>query len=140
MKCKDIMKTDVECLSPTDSVHSAAECMRSENVGFLPVCSDGRVIGTVTDRDLAIRVLATHRDGLTQLGDVMTREVVKCRPDDNLRTAEELMAQYRVSRIVCVGDDDKLEGIISLSDIAQRERPRRAMKTWQRVTEREARA
>jgi CBS domain-containing protein len=142
MKCQDIMKVDVECISPDDSVHDAAQCMRDENIGFLPVCDDaGRVIGTVTDRDLTIRVLAEGKDAVsTKVQDAMTRDVVSCRKADPLKRAEELMADNHKSRIMVLDDDEKLVGVISLSDIAQYESPRRTYALFQQVTEREARA
>ncbi|HZA49460.1 MAG TPA: CBS domain-containing protein, partial [Myxococcaceae bacterium] len=62
MRCEEIMKKDVECVSPQDTVQAAAKRMRDENIGFLPVCDQSKKVqGTVTDRDLAIRVLADGR-------------------------------------------------------------------------------
>src|SRR5262245_29481593 len=71
MRCEEIMKQDVECVSPQDSVQMAAKRMRDENVGFLPVCGPGqKVMGTVTDRDLACRVLALGLSPSTPISDV----------------------------------------------------------------------
>ena len=64
MKCKDIMKTDIECVSPQASVQEAARKMRDQNIGFLPVCeANMKVIGTVTDRDITIRAVAEGLPG-----------------------------------------------------------------------------
>lgn len=140
MKCKDIMKRDIECVSPRDSVETAAACMRDENIGFLPICDASRkVLGTLTDRDIAIRVVAARRAGSTACADVMTREVVSCHPDDDIRDAEEAMAENHKSRIMCCDDDGRLVGVISLSDIAQHESGRRASTTLREISEREAR-
>lgn len=139
MQCEEIMKRDVECVSPHDTVQTAAKRMRDENVGFLPVCdSSNNVIGTVTDRDLAIRVLAEGWEASCAIDDVLTREVVACRPEDDLDTAEALMAKHQKSRIMCVDDDGRLAGVISLSDIAQQETGS-ASETLRSVSEREAR-
>jgi CBS domain-containing protein len=118
--CREIMKRDVHCLASSDSVILAAGRMRDQNVGFLPVCdAPGRVVGTITDRDIAIRFVAEKLDGNTPVEQIMTREVVACDPDDDLFDAAVLMATHRKSRIMCVGQDGRLVGVISLSDIAQ---------------------
>jgi CBS domain-containing protein len=96
------------------------------------------VLGALTDRDLAIRVLAHSRPLSTKAGDVMTRGVVACRPDDDVQRAEQLMGQHHKSRVLCTEADGRLVGIISLSDIAQSEDDRRTAQTIRRVTEREA--
>jgi CBS domain-containing protein len=141
MRCEDLMKHDVECTSPQDTVQSAARKMRDENVGFLPVCdASGKVLGTVTDRDLAIRVLPEALGANTKIGDVMTHQVVACRPEDDLRNAEDLMIRNQKSRIMCIDAGGKLVGVISLSDIFQREDANRAAQTMRAVTEREVRA
>jgi CBS domain-containing protein len=120
MKCKDIMKSDVECVPPEASIHRAAAVMRDANVGFLPVCNESmQVMGTVTDRDLVIRGLAEGRADTTPVRDLMTRHLVACNPDDELDHARELMASHQKSRIVCVNRNGRLEGVISLSDLAQ---------------------
>ena len=140
MKCEEIMKRDVECVSPRDTVEDAAARMRDENIGFLPVCDEStKVLGTLTDRDIAIRLVAARKPASTSVEDVMTREVVACRPEDDIRDAERAMAKNHKSRILCVDEGGRLVGVISLSDIAQHERGRRASDTLREVSEREAR-
>src|SRR5207245_2388255 len=82
MKCEQIMKADVECVSPTDPAQAAATRMRDAEIGFLPVCDDDqRVIGTVTDRDLCVRLLADGRSPMTRVREVMTGPpIVSCLP------------------------------------------------------------
>ena len=141
MRCEEIMKKDVESVSPQDTVQTAAKRMRDENIGFLPVCDQSKKVqGTITDRDLTIRVLGEARPATTPVKDVMTREVVAIRPQDDLRKAEELMSKNHKSRIMCVDDGGRLVGVISLSDIAQREDASRAAQTMRAVSERETRA
>lgn len=138
MICSEIMKSSIECAAPTDSAGSAAKKMRDHNVGFLPVCDENlQVLGTLTDRDLAIRVLAEGRPDTTPVADLMTHEVVACRTSDNLSRAEELMGLFRVSRMLCVDEDGLLAGVISLSDIAQHETLSRAAQILRDVTMRE---
>ncbi|GAF69191.1 unnamed protein product [marine sediment metagenome] len=139
MHCKDLMKTDVVFVRPSDEVQKAASLMRSRNVGFLPVCSDERkVVGVITDRDIAVRCVAEGKPHTTTVREVMTREVVACRPNDDIKTAELAMAKHRRSRILCLGDHQYLLGVISLSDFSPAGLKKRAEALLQRVSEREA--
>lgn len=139
MRCEQIMKRDVGCAVLQDTAQSAARYMRDHNIGFMPVCDDTKkVVGTVTDRDLAIRVLSDGHAPTTRISDVLTREVVACRPDDDLRKAEEIMATNHKSRIMCIDGTGRLVGVISLSDIAQREDAKRTHQTFKKISEREA--
>jgi CBS domain-containing protein len=118
MTIAEIMKEDVKCCTPDDTVQSAAEQMREEDVGFLPVCEDdGTVIGTITDRDLAIRFVADALPYDTPIRQVMTRELVYCSPQDVLQQAEQTMAERRKSRLMVL-ENDRLCGVVSFSDIA----------------------
>ena len=141
MRCMDVMKKDLFIVGPDDTVQVAAERMRNTNVGFLPVTGkDGRVIGTLTDRDIAIRVAAADRLASSCLvGEVMTSEVVSCRATDDLTKAEELMAEHLKSRMLVTNDEGHLQGVLSLSDIAQFEWARRTGATIREITAREAR-
>ena len=138
MLCKQIMKRDIACVYLDDSAQTAAAKMHDENIGFLPVCdADGRVVGTVTDRDLALRVVAEDRPADTHVADVMTREVIACSPSDDVHRAEQLMGKYKKSRIICANDEGHPVGVISLSDIAQYETSEQTARTMRRVTQRE---
>ena len=137
MLCEDIMKTDVESVSPVDTIQDAARRMRDDNVGFLPVCDESRqVLGTITDRDIAVRAVAEAQPASTPVEDIMTGEVVACSPKDTIDTALQLMAENHKSRIMCLDDEGRLIGIISLSDIAQL--VGEASETLRQVSDREA--
>ena len=140
MRCNEVMKTTVQCAGVTDTVQSAARAMRDRNIGFLPVCgTDGRVVGTLTDRDIAIRLASEDRSAAqTLVGDVMSREVVCCQSSDDLARAEQLMATHKKSRIVVVDGNGGACGVISLSDIAERDSTTRAAVTLRQVAAREA--
>lgn len=139
MRCEQIMKHTVECATPKDTVEVAARKMRDDNIGFLPVCENGKkVVGAITDRDIAIRVCADDRSAsTTRVGDVMTREVVACKPTDDISKAEQLMSKHHKSRMLCINDSGELVGVISLSDIAQHQ-PDAGAQTLREVTTREA--
>ncbi len=140
MLCEEVMKRDVECISPREPVEAAARQMRDYNVGFLPVCDQTKkVVGTITDRDIAVRLVAERKPASTFVEDVMTREVVSCGAQDDLQKAEQLMAKNHKSRIMCLDGGGKLIGVISLSDIAQREQAA-AWQTLREISSREAHA
>ncbi len=140
MRCDQIMKRNIECVAEDDAVQMAAQKMRDDNLGFLPVCENGsKVLGTITDRDIAIRVCAEDCSSSgTRVGDVMTREVVACLPSDDIAIAQGLMSRYHKSRMLCIDESGTLVGVISLSDIAQFEADAGA-KTLRAITKREAR-
>lgn len=139
MYCREIMTQDVQFVSPEDTIQTAAEKMRDHAVGFLPVIDkENRLRGAVTDRDLAIRALADALPADSLVAGVMTSEIVACSPNDDLDAAEKLMSRMKKSRILCV-ENDRVVGVISLSDIAQAEGVRKTGKVLREVTEREAR-
>ncbi len=123
MRCDQIMSSTVRSIEPEQSAERAANVMRELNIGFLPVCDpSNRVVGVLTDRDLAVRVLAQGKPGSTPVKEVMTTELCACAPSDPLEKAEELMARRRKSRVVLVDRQGRLAGVISLADIARKER------------------
>jgi CBS domain-containing protein len=140
MRCEEIMKRDVKTLSPGDTVQRAAVLMRESNTGFLPVCDqDKKVIGTLTDRDIAIRIVAENLPISSSITTAMTHDIISCRPEDDLHEAERLMVENRKSRLILVDEADKLAGVISLSDIVQlEEEGDRATDTLRGVSSREA--
>ena len=122
--CSDVMTRDPACCLPGDTVDRAAQLMRSEDVGPVPVISDHqtkRLVGIVTDRDLALKVVAEARDARnTRVEDVMTRGVVACRAEDAVQEALDAMAEHQVRRIPVVDADHRIVGIIAQADIATR--------------------
>jgi len=123
-KCNEVMTQNPTCCLPSDAVSTAARSMREENVGSIPVIdsqSTRRLAGIVTDRDLALQVVAAGRDvNLTKVGDVMTYKVITCHVDDVVQMAVDAMAEHQLRRIPVVDDDYKIVGIISQADVATR--------------------
>ncbi len=122
MLCQDIMRRPVECARREDTVQAVARRMRDQNIGFLPICDDRhRAIGVVTDRDLAVRLCADGASPVdTRIEEVMSTDIVRCRPRDELSAAEQLMASRHKSRILVTNTDGEPLGVISLSDVATR--------------------
>ena len=123
-KCKDVMTEDPVCCLPTDAVSKAAQLMKDEDVGSIPVVEDEqtmKLIGIVTDRDLALQVVAPERDAsTTQVEDVMTYEVITCRASDDVQKAVDAMAQHQLRRMPVIDADHRIVGIISQADVATR--------------------
>jgi CBS domain-containing protein len=139
MTCDEIMKRKVQTVDADATIQQAAEKMANANVGFLPVTDrTGRVLGTITDRDITIRAVARSRAPDCLVREVMSEEMVSCQPSDDLATAEELMGRKQKSRILVMDGSGGLVGVISLSDIATRDSGRRAAVTLKHVAGRES--
>ena len=128
MKCRDVMSEDpIYCL-PDDNAGQAARLMRRERVGSIPVVTDERkkeVIGIITDRDLAFKVVGESRDAIrTQVYEVMTRAVIACRDDDDVITAELAMEEHQIRRVPVVDYSGRIVGMISADDVSGRAMPR----------------
>jgi CBS domain-containing protein len=120
MRCKEIMKVDVERVRGSEPVVEAAARMRDRDVGFLPVVDEKDVVvGTLTDRDIVVRVVADAGDLAGPVSLCMTREVIACFAGDDVEKARELMSLYQKSRVVVLDDRGMLAGVISLSDLAR---------------------
>jgi CBS domain-containing protein len=141
MRCGDLMTSEAEVFREADTVQHVARRMRDLDVGFAPICDrEGRPVGTLTDRDIALRVCAEDLKASTTLArDVMTRGAVVCFERDELEVAEDRMREHHKSRIIVVADDGRLVGVISLSDIAAAEDDARAAATLRGITGREER-
>jgi CBS domain-containing protein len=140
LSCAQVMKTKPRSAREDDTVRDVAELMAEANIGFLPVCdAERRIVGTLTDRDIVVRSVACGSAlDVARVGQIMSRSVIACRPDDDLLLAERLMEQYQVSRVVITDEHDVLKGVISLSDIAENEPSGRAARTLRGVAAREA--
>jgi CBS domain-containing protein len=124
MKCKEIMTEDPACCLPGDTVDQAAQLMKDDDVGSIPVIADQktkRLLGIVTDRDLAIKVVAPAREvAAVRVEEVMTRDPVTCHAADDLDEAIDAMEMHQVRRIPVVDDNHRIIGIIAQADIATR--------------------
>ena len=124
MQCSEIMTRNPECCVPTDSVMKAAQLMKSQDVGPIPIVADkdGRKLtGIITDRDLTIKVIAEARDPITtRLKEVMSDNVVTCKESDEVEQVLKLMEDNQVRRIPVVDQDNHLLGIIAQADVATR--------------------
>jgi CBS domain-containing protein len=125
MKNSDIMTKDLVYSLPSDMVSDVAKLMKDEDIGPVLIVDESnngkRLVGIVTDRDLALKVVGEGRDPKsTRVEDVMTGSLVTCRADDDVQNAMRAMAQNQLRRIPVVDDSGQLVGIISQADVATR--------------------
>jgi CBS domain-containing protein len=124
MTCRDVMTPDPACCQPGDTTAQAARLMREKNIGSVPVVTDQeskRLVGMVTDRDLALQVVAEGRDPRqVQVREAMSTDLVTCRAEDDYSRALETMARNQIRRIPVLDEDGLLIGIIAQADVARR--------------------
>ena len=119
--CQDVMTKNPATCTSESPVVEAARLMEREGVGSIPVCENGRLEGIVTDRDIAVRVVASGRDPReTRIADVMTRDPQCVKADEPLDRALEVMESRQVRRIPVIDGGGRLVGIIAQADIATR--------------------
>ncbi len=119
MKVREVMTRNTEFISPDDSLKHAAEVMRQRDVGFLPVKQGENLVGTITDRDIAIRAVAEGDDpDRTRVSEVMTKGCISCYDDSDLTEAIELIQENEVRRLVVKNHSDAPIGVVSVGDLA----------------------
>ena len=123
MRAKDIMSKDPRTVTPEAAVREAARLMKEEDVGVIPVVESGgtkRLVGMLTDRDIAIRVVAEGKSGdQVRVSEVMTANPRAVKEEDNVDTILDLMSSEKVRRVPIVDDRGTLRGIVSQADVAR---------------------
>ncbi|TQR21474.1 CBS domain-containing protein [Psychrobacillus vulpis] len=115
MNVKDVMSKEVVTCSPQDYVSEVAEQMRSLDIGCLPVLSDKKLVGMITDRDIVTRSVA--KDTNSKVEDVMTKSIISVSPNDSTAEASAIMARNQVRRLPVV-ENNELVGFVALADLA----------------------
>jgi CBS domain-containing protein len=114
-----MMTPNPKAIEPSASVVDAAKLMRTQNVGSLPIVQDNRLVGMVTDRDIALRVVADGEDpNATPIGTIASSNPVTVTPEANLDDALNLMAKHQVRRLPVVQNGGRLVGIVAQADVA----------------------
>ena len=140
MKVQDVMTKSPASVTPGATIREAAQLMQREDTGIIPVVDEQakkRLVGVITDRDIAIRVVAEGRDAGSRVSEIMsTSQLATCAPDDDVNDAMEAMAKEQVRRIPIVDDRGSLVGIVAQADIVRKARDSgRAEKTVQQISE-----
>jgi CBS domain-containing protein len=118
MLVNEAMSSDVKVANPGQSIRDAARMMAEIDAGVLPVGENDRLVGMITDRDIAIRAVAAGKPPTTPVREVMSEEVKYCFEDDDLDEVVENMADIKLRRLPVLNRDKRLVGIVSLADIA----------------------
>src|SRR5215475_10385468 len=120
MKIQKLMSQNVQYIEPTTPIAKAAEKMRELDIGFLPICDNDRLVGTITDRDITIRSVAQGRDPrLAPVQEIMTSSVFYCYDDDDVEHVAKQMQEKEVRRMLILNRQKRLVGVVSLGDIAK---------------------
>ena len=117
MNIRDVMTPNPRCVSPNDSIESAARIMRDEDTGAVPVVDNGRPVGMVTDRDIVVRAVADGGQLSGPVSGIVSGGVVAASPDMSTREAAHLMSEHQIRRLPVV-ENDRIVGIVSLGDLA----------------------
>jgi CBS domain-containing protein len=118
MKVSDAMTRDVRVANPNQTIQDAAKMMSDVDSGVLPVGENDRLIGMITDRDIAVRAVAQGKGPQTLVREVMTDHVHYCFDDEDMDEVTRKMADSQVRRLPVVNRDKRLVGILSLGDVA----------------------
>lgn len=118
MKISDCMTRDVQIVDPGDTIQRAAQAMAQTDTGALPVGEGDRLVGMITDRDIAIRAVADGKGPDARVRDVMSGEIRYCYEDDSVADVLQNMGDLQVRRLPVLSREKRLVGIISLSDFA----------------------
>lgn len=137
MKAKDIMTRDPRTVTPDTRLREAAQLMKSEDVGIIPVVDGSKsLIGVITDRDIALRAVGEGRDlATTTVRDIMSASVHTCREDDSVDDVMELMGTEQVRRIPIVDERGALVGVVAQADVVlQAKNDRKAEATIEKIS------
>jgi len=123
MRINQCMTRDVRIVSPNDTIEQAGQLMAQIDAGVLPVAEGDRLVGMITDRDIAVRGVAEGCGPDARVGDVMSQEVLYCYDDEDADDVLDNMAEIQVRRMPVMNHDKRLVGIVSLGDLSKREAP-----------------
>ena len=120
MKIRDVMSKDVQVARPNDTIQEVAARMAAGDFGFIPVADGENLVGAVTDRDIAVRAVATGAAPTARVVEFLSRDALVVRADDDLKVALDLMSSRQVRRLPVVDKDGRLVGVVSLGDLSTR--------------------
>ena len=119
MKVREAMTRDVKLVKPDQPISEAASLMAELDIGALPVEESDRLVGMITDRDIAVRAVAAGRGPDTKVSEIMSREVKYCFEDQSIDEVTQNMGELRIRRLPVLTRDKRLIGILSLGDLAR---------------------
>lgn len=135
MKVSEVMTRNVQTVRPDQPVRDAASFMLSADAGSIPVVDGGRLIGMITDRDIAVRGIAKGYGPDTPVGELMTDDLVIVRLDDDIEDVASKMGEAQVRRLPVIDHDEQLCGIVSLGDLSREADDESAERALEGVTQ-----
>ena len=120
MKVRDVMSKDVQVARPGDTLQDVAARMSAGDFGFMPVADGDTLIGTITDRDIAVRAVAGGAACTSPVVEYISRDPHTARADDDLKTVLDAMGTKQIRRLPVLDKDDRLVGVVSLGDLSTR--------------------
>jgi CBS domain-containing protein len=135
MKVSEAMSRDVRIASPSQPICEIAKLMADMDVGVLPVGENDRLVGIITDRDIAVRAVANKKSPETSVRDVMSTEILYCYEDEDLEDVADNMSIQKIRRLPVLNRDKRLVGIISIADLAMAEEPQTTGQTVADISE-----
>jgi CBS domain-containing protein len=124
MKVADVMTTNVRLVTPNQTLREAAKMMLEADIGAVPVTENDRLVGMITDRDIAVRGVANGKGPSAKVKAIMTEQVKYCFEDEDLDQISKNMASIQMRRLPVMNREKRLVGIVSLGDLATTNRPR----------------
>ena len=119
MNIRDLMTSDVQTVSPGDTVQQAAGFMLSADTGSIPVCDGAKIVGMITDRDIAVRGIGKGLGPDCTVAELMSKDIVRARDTDDVQAIAQQMSDKQVRRMPVVDADDRLVGMVSLGDLSR---------------------
>lgn len=135
MRVSEVMTRDVCLANPHQTIADAARLMSENDLGVLPVGDNDRLVGMITDRDIAIRAIAQGKGPDTRVDEVMSHEVKYCFEDEDIDHLCQNMGDIQLRRLPVLNRDKRLVGIVSLADIANKEDPGHAGDAYAQISE-----
>ena len=135
MKVHEVMTRNVQTVRPDQQAHEAASFMLSADTGSIPVTEGDKLIGMITDRDIAVRGIAKGHGPETLVRDLMSNDVVCARHDEDVEEAANRMSEAQVRRLPVIDEQEKLCGIVSLGDLSQQGADNAAEQALEGVTQ-----
>ena len=135
MKVDAAMTREVRLVKPDQTIREAAQLMAEIDAGAIPVTENDRLVGMITDRDIAVRAVAQGKSPDTRIRDVMSTGILYCLDDQELDEVARNMGKNQVEELPVINHDKRLVGILSLGDLAAKEEPKAVGRTVSQVSE-----
>ena len=134
MKVSEVMTTEVETIKSDQTAREAASFMLRADAGSIPVCEGDKVIGMITDRDIAVRGVAEGRGPDTPVSELMSDGIICAHEDEDIDTVAKRMSEEQIRRLPVVDSEERLIGIVSLGDLARETRGESAQQAFEGVS------